>query len=567
MADLAPVYAALQQADAAGNTGDAQQLADYIRSQGAASQAAAPAAAAPQGDPVNRGVGLTVRGLLGGVGSALDMFADAGGADLPLPRSQGEFAGAAGGASDRMQLPAPQTRGERLYTAGVGSLPMSAMMGPEALIPGVAGSLAGQGVHEAGGNDFGAFLASVLAGGASGALQGGARGALESQATTPAAGSRAAQVAALNAEGVNTNLAQTTGNKLAQHIDRASQMVSSGAQQYATRQQQQFNGAVLQRIGAEGATAATPDVLQTQRARIGSGMDAIEDRSGAYFDTDLASALQAVQRKLPRVTVESERAPLQQNLKDMMEAAAQNDGTIPGAMVRQIKTNLSELQRNPALADVAGDAQEALQEAVARSSSPEDLAAYSTLRRQYRALKQIEGATATVNGATSGNINPTRLMGVLTQAKNRNQTLYGQGDQSLVTLARNAASVLPDTLGNSGTAERFIPTLTLLESLRDGNIPAAVAKTVLGVTGIGGAARALRNPRVVNALTSDRLQDTLAGIRGDLLPGAGYGAAGNAADEFLQHLDAVEARRRDDMTGRSSSTRQGAPTGVSGQYP
>src|SRR5689334_5459107 len=47
MADLTEAYAALQKADAAGDTAGAKQLADYIRSQSAA-PSSAPAAAAPE---------------------------------------------------------------------------------------------------------------------------------------------------------------------------------------------------------------------------------------------------------------------------------------------------------------------------------------------------------------------------------------------------------------------------------------------------------------------------------------------------------------------------------------
>lgn len=555
MADLTPVYAALQQADAAGDTAGAQKLADYIRSQGATQ-----APAAQPAGPID-GPGLTARALNEGAGTLADVPGQLiAGVDrlgkaivdpvrnvlglnpstpaMAPPLQGGHAAGVA--LSDAMGLPRPATPGQRVYSAAVGQLPLTGLLGPEAILPGMAGGAASQAVQENGGTGFGSFLASLLAGGAAGAAQGGTLGALQSQATTPAAGTRAAQVAALNAEGIDTNLAQATGNKVARHIDRASQMVTRGSEEFAQKQVQQFNGAVLKRAGVQNATAATPDVLDAARTRIGSGMDAIEDRSGADFDTQLASDLQGVQRSLLRTTPESDRAPLLQNINDIIESASQNGGTIPGATVRNIRGTLATLQKNPALSSAASDAQEALQNAVARSSAPQDVAAYSQLRQQYRALKQIQDAT----DPKTGNIYPTRLMTVLGQAKNDNQVLYGKGDQSLVTLARNAANVLPDTLGNSGTAERFIPTLTLMESLQSGNPTAAAAKTILGMTGIGGAARLLRNQAVVRGLTSDRLSDTLSGAAGGAGPGAVYGAAGNAADDFLRHLDWIEGQRQ-----------------------
>ena len=69
MSDLTPLYSALQQADAAGDTASAQQLSDYIRSQSAPSTPAT-ADAQPQDYP-GRSVALAGRAIGEGVTSAL----------------------------------------------------------------------------------------------------------------------------------------------------------------------------------------------------------------------------------------------------------------------------------------------------------------------------------------------------------------------------------------------------------------------------------------------------------------------------------------------------------------
>ena len=79
------------------------------------------------------------------------------------------------------------------------------------------------------------------------------------------------------------------------------------------------------------------------------------------------------------------------------------------------------------------------------------LRALALARKQYRALKQIEPAID-----ARGDISPLKLINSMMQKKNRNQALYGAGDQSLMDLARAAKTVLPDSLGNSGTAERLL---------------------------------------------------------------------------------------------------------------
>jgi hypothetical protein len=554
--------------DVEGPAGATQEQAWAILQQhlGSQPQQQAPAQAAPP-QPANL-AGVAARALMQGTGALLDTpaalahVAEVAGKAVanpiraafgaaPTPPASPMFTPAMNAATsmaDSAGLSTPQTPGQRILSAAIGSLPSAAVMGPEAIAPVVTGSAAAQGVHESGGDNFGAFLASLLAGGGAGALQGGLRGAIESQATSPAPGSKEAAVAALRAEGVPVNVAQATGNKIARHIDRASQMVTKGAEEFSQDQLTKFNGAALRRIGVPDAEAATPDVLQNAKTTIGTGMDEIEERSGASFDTELAGRLQAVKRNLLRTTPESERAPLLQNIQDMIESAGQNGGTIPGATVRNIRGNLADLQKNPALSPAASDAQEALQDAVTRNSDPADVSAYADLRRQYRALKQIQGSV----DPKTGNIIPTRLMTVLMQQKNQNQTLYGQGDQSLVELARNAARVLPDTLGNSGTPERFIPTLTLMEDLQSGSPLRAAAKTVLGLTGVAGAARALRNPGVVDFLTSQQLSDTLRGGAAGTLSGGTYGVAGDAAQDFLSQLDQVERARQESQRGRGA---------------
>ena len=457
--------------------------------------------------------------------------------DAPPPPQTGQRL--AGSFADAIGFPRPNTPTQRVYTAGVSGLPVAAAMGPEALLPTLAGGAAGQAVRENGGGEMGALLASLAAGGVTGMAQGGVRGAMADTAA-PAAGSREAAVGALRDEGIPLNQAQAGNGKPALLIDRASRMLTKGGEEFDQKQAEALNGAFLDRAGVPaGAKAATPDVMSAARTRIGSGMDAIEDRSGASFDTTMAGDLQRIQRDMLRTTAESDRGPIAQNIQDMIEAAGANGGTIPGAVVRQIRGNLSSLAANPATAAPASDAIEALQDAVARGSSPEDLAAYSTLRQQYRALKQIESAT----NATTGNISPQKMMQVLSQKANRNQTLYGKGDQSLVDLARAANKVIPDTLGNSGTPERFIAPLTLMESLQKGDMLGAGLRTAMGVAGVGGTARLLRNQAVVGALTNPRLAAAGISARGGFATGSGYGAAGDAADLFLQQLDQAEQQR------------------------
>lgn len=389
--------------------------------------------------------------------------------------------------AEKAGAPVPATATDRIVSRAVQAAP-AALLTPEAIVPGavsaMAGAAAAQGAAEVGGGP----VAQTIAGLAGGSLAGGVVGA----ATRAGPGiSPAAQ--RLMDEGVPVNLAQATGGKGVQQVDRASQMLTSGAANFAEKQQQAFNGAVLKRVGADpAATAATPDVLSDVRDRITGVMDDAAAR-GTNMDTPLATNLQAYRANLPAQIPDSAAAPIVKNLNDLQAAAQANGGVIPGAVLQRIRTNLGGLAKNPQVGEAAGDLQDIIDDAVQRSTPAADQAALTLARQQYRTLKQIEPA---VN--QDGDISPKSLMQSLQTKANRNQTLYGQGgDQSLVQLAKDARSVIPDKLGNSGTAERFLPLLSYLDALVTDHPLAAIAKTTGLLAAVPGTARLLRNQTVV----------------------------------------------------------------------
>lgn len=128
MADLTDAYSALQAADSAGNTADAKQLADYIRS-----QSAAPPATDPGTDPA-RQVALTGRAASQGVVGALTLpnTIMTAARNTPAFIANKLFGGnfsyqksVAEQYSDAMTkagAPVPQTSGENLAAAGVSGL-------------------------------------------------------------------------------------------------------------------------------------------------------------------------------------------------------------------------------------------------------------------------------------------------------------------------------------------------------------------------------------------------------------------------------------------------------------
>jgi hypothetical protein len=267
---------------------------------------------------------------------------------------------------------------------------------------------------------------------------GAARGALRARsavktATEASAAAEAAPAAAakahLEAKGVPVNGVPVEGAP-GKSVPATSQQLNQG-----------YNRAVLAHVGETGETAHDPlATLPAARERIVGVMDDVGARTNPQLDTQAAGDIQRVQRTIPGRMSDEAAAPIHHNIETLIDAAAKNDGHIPGPLLQEVNTNLRSLEANPALAETASDMHEALGDLVGRHAAPGDVEALATARNQYRALKQIEGSINT----TTGDIDPKKLMTKLSAKKNRNQSLYGAGDQGLMQTARAGARVLPD---------------------------------------------------------------------------------------------------------------------------
>lgn len=402
-----------------------------------------------------------------------------------------------------------------------------ALLLPQAGIIGSAIEGAGMGAFqpvatgESRGQNMGMGAAGGAAGAAIGNLVSGALGGFGG------AGARQEAVDLLEAEGVPVSVGQATKAKLAQSIERASGMTGDNAAEFAAEQATAFNRAVLRRIGVNNpeVTAATPEVLGPARRAITDVMDNIAARTRPHVDNALLSDMANIEQDAARQLPASDIAPITQNLNDILENASQNNGYLDGTFVRKLNSNLGALSRNPSTAPIATDLQEAVHNAVQRYAAPEDAELLAQAQRHFRALKQIEPA---VDPAT-GNISVPKLLNSMnTKAYGgRNQVLYGRGDQSLADLARAAKQVIPENLGNSGTAERALPALTALEVAASGEPIKAGIKATAGVAGLNATGRALRNQGIVGSY----LQSGIPGLRAAaptierVAPSLGYGTA------------------------------------------
>jgi hypothetical protein len=349
---------------------------------------------------------------------------------------------------------------------------------------------------------------------------------------------RQAAIKTLTAEGIPTSVAQKTAAKGAQTVERASGMISDAQSDFMSQQSPAFNRAVLRRVGVTDpkVTAATSDVLGPAKKQITGVMDDVASRTNPAVDDAMLDGLGNVESDVMRRLPEADQGPIHKNISDILENASRNGGQLDGTFVQKLHSTLGDLSTDARYAPFAHDLQDVLNDAVSRSAHPDDVAALSTARRQYRALKQIEPAI----DPSTGNISPLKLMTSLGNKSNRNQALYGIGDQSLMNLAKAAKQVIPDTLGNSGTAERMIGPLTVMETARSGEPWKAALKAGAAIYGGGAAGRAMRSQGLMGKVLTSGVPGlrTAAPIINDVAPAVGFGTAESKERDIDQPPDA-----------------------------
>lgn len=359
-----------------------------------------------------------------------------------------------------------------------------------------------------------------VAGGVGGAVKGFAGLADSAASAGISATGREGAVTLLKKEGIPLSVAQESGGKLAQHVERASAMTGDRAADFSQQQGAALNKAVLKRAGVTdpNITAATPEVMSGARDRITDTMNDVAARNSIPLDDTLLEHLSEMQHEAPKLLPKDAADTLNANIDDIVSHAASNGGNLDGTYYQKLNTRLGKLSSDPRLAPLVDDLKEHVNDTMERHADPKDVQDLQQARREYRVLKQIEPAVDPV----TGNISANKLMNSINVKRNRNQSLYGKGDQSLVSLARAAKMVLPDQLGNSGTAERMLPAQGAIETLGSGEPVKAAAKLLTGTLGLNAAGRIMRGvPRTPSGAIRGAIPGVTKGLPGPLLGATG----------------------------------------------
>lgn len=201
----------------------------------------------------------------------------------------------------------------------------------------------------------------------------------------------------------------------------------------------------------------TPEVADQARRQIGSVFEEAAKKTGIRADDQLTTELAQVGSQARELGLDqSQINALDLQIQKITDLASRHGGTgvIPGDVYQSLTesgSSLSRIMKNDhgSFADLASDIRGALDGAVSRASAPEDQAALTNARFQWKNLKTLQPLIA--KAGPDGAISPVLLRSrVMAQFPN-----YAFGDGGdLGELARIGQTFMKEP-PNSGTAHRL----------------------------------------------------------------------------------------------------------------
>jgi hypothetical protein len=282
-------------------------------------------------------------------------------------------------------------------------------------------------------------------------------------------------------------------------VDQAGKLPFSGVRPAAEAKHAAWQKAIATEFGDPSATNFTPEVLSPAATRIGAGFDAVAARTSIppAETTTLVQDLDGVLHNAKRLLQAGELQPIETQINDIKALIADNNGTLSGEAYQKLTNTRSLLARlekqNTNAGELAGDVRDHIDDAFARSASPDDQEALQRLRYQYRVLRTVDQLAA---GSRTGDITPDGFMQkVLTTSRKFDSPLGGiayTGGGNIGELAR--IGKLMRAAPQTGTADRAL-------------INAGVG-ALSGLTAAGGAAQLINPWNAVGipaGLTANRL--------------------------------------------------------------
>lgn len=376
-------------------------------------------------------------------------------------------------------------------------------------------------------------LTGLIAGAAAPAVAAGIGRAISPTAVRP---ERQVMVDALRREGVEPTAGQASGARALRWAEgQLGDLPGAGgaANRVMDQQGRAFTRAALRRAGID-AELATADVMEAGARRIGQQFETLSARNTLAMDRQFGNDIGTVMREYDVVLPSQQRETINRYVQDLMSSP---NGRLPGNVYQEARSRLSKQsdalrQSDPALSGALRGLRDALDNAMNRSISPGDRAAWGTARREWGHLRTLERAVAGAGeNSALGYISPSQLR---TAVASKNRGSYARGHGDMTELARAGEAILRP-LPNSGTASRshmqnMITALTTGAGAVSGGIPGAIA----GAMGPGMAGRVLLSG-LVQGYAGNRLSQSQ---RSQMVRGLfAEGLANHTRQKLDQHVD------------------------------
>ena len=357
---------------------------------------------------------------------------------------------------------------------------------------------------------------------------------------------------------------QQRGGKGSEAVGSAARGANAllGESGFVQRQARAFTKAVLRKVGLD-AELATTEQMQALKNRAAGEYESLHS-TPTKLDSQTMSDLDAFVAELPSETSDPALAGKFVKAVEDLRASAVPDPEFKAKLDRYAEPTGNDSQtgmpwpKGPApkgtyelngdlMQDMRsrlgrwGSSQDSSQQYLAerlknilddayeRNAPPGDAARMREVRKQYHWMKQIEDSVA---GRGDGIITPKKLQSVLGKAKNRNEKVFGAGDQSLVDLAEAGASVLPEKIADSGTTKRGMDIAKAVAAVSEPVLATKVVGTLLGG----------RVANEYNALRGSKTRITEQNAK--TIANAGRGKQPNAAASVISTAESEEERKR-----------------------
>lgn len=307
--------------------------------------------------------------------------------------------------------------------------------------------------------------------------QGAASGLKKAATAAKPALSEATQrgIQVLRDAGVPLHFSQLTNSKFAKTLaSAASYLPFSGSGAAKDAQQAGFNRALSKTIGQD-AKSLTPEVISKASDDISKQYDALFARNKVNIDPQDVSRLVGLARQAASDLPPDQAKVVQNQIGKYINAAADNDGHIPGRLYQNIRATLMPLESQQPSGHLVGQVRKAMQDAANKSFGHDDAKELKALNGKFSNLKIIKKALDRVSGADN-NVHPAQLWSLVNGK-------YGATPE-MRALARAGQTVLKDPIPDSGTAARSLiySGLGLGGALHPAGISQLAALTATGAT-------------------------------------------------------------------------------------